>query len=195
MENHCLKCNKYTEVNSFGYCKKCYKKIFKLSKHTTVEQKKIHKHLINFFIVFLVICSSILIIIFRYNILNFATSIFGTNSDSHLLENPDSDTVISSYTPLESRIIDADNYVQILDEYSAKYPDTDNYYYLFYSVYHYVTTEGAKYAQENPDDKNAAYQSIFGKNINQLISLGKYMMEENKITIDEFKNTISNFNK
>ena len=46
MKNPCKNCGKYTsELDDFGYCKKCSTKLFKQSRHTTIEQIKIEKNM------------------------------------------------------------------------------------------------------------------------------------------------------
>ena len=84
MKNPCKNCGKYTsELDDFGYCKKCSTKLFKQSRHTTIEQIKIEKNMkITITLIILLFCIGFSFY-FRNNIFGFISSCFERSSSNN----------------------------------------------------------------------------------------------------------------
>ena len=86
MKNLCNNCGKCSdELDGFGYCPKCSKKLFGQSKHTTVEQVRIKNKIKAFSVlVIILICISVAIY-YRNNILEFIALSTETTSSNTII--------------------------------------------------------------------------------------------------------------
>lgn len=92
---------------------------------------------------------------------------------------------------IEKEVITAENQEEIVDKVEEEFgSDDDRVYYLAYSMMYYMFRDGLSSAFSNNTDENAMYENIYGKTVGQLIDEGKQLMEENNITVEEYKESI-----
>ncbi len=186
MKNLCNNCGKCSdELDGFGYCPKCSKKLFGQSKHTTVEQVRIKNKIKAFSVlVIILICISVAIY-YRNNILEFIALSTETTS-SNTISN-----TVQAVINTEDKILTAENYKSLSEEYSNNNKDSDNLYYYTYACMYYMVKDGLSSTTLSEDQQQEAmYSRIYGKTINQLISEGKKLMADNNTTVNDYKQTL-----
>ena len=186
MKNLCNNCGKCSdELDGFGYCPKCSKKLFGQSKHTTVEQVRIKNKIKAFSVlVIILICISVAIY-YRNNILEFIALSTETTS-SNTISN-----TVQAVINTEDKILTAENYKSLSEEYSNNNKDSDNLYYYTYACMYYMVKDGLSSATLSEEQQQEAmYSRIYGKTINQLISEGKKLMADNNTTVNDYKQTL-----
>lgn len=186
MKNLCNNCGKCSdELDGFGYCPKCSKKLFGQSKHTTVEQVKIKNKIKRFNVfVIILICISVAIY-YRNNILEFIA--LSTKTTSSNINGSTVQAVINT----EDKILTAENYKTLSAEYSNNNKDSDNLYYYTYACMFYMVRDGFSSATLSEEQQQeAVYSRIYGKTISQLISEGKKLMADNNTTVEDYKQTL-----
>lgn len=186
MKNLCNNCGKCSdELDGFGYCPKCSKKLFGQSKHTTVEQVRIKNKIKAFSVlVIILICISVAIY-YRNNILEFIALSTETTS-SNTISN-----TVQAVINTEDKILTAENYKSLSEEYSNNNKNSDNLYYYTYACMYYMFKDGLSSATLSEEQQQEAmYSRIYGKTINQLISEGKKLMADNNITVNDYKQTL-----
>lgn len=186
MKNLCNNCGKCSdELDGFGYCPKCSKKLFGQSKHTTVEQVRIKNKIKAFSVlVIILICISVAIY-YRNNILEFIALSTETTS-SNTISN-----TVQAVINTEDKILTAENYKSLSEEYSNNNKDSDNLYYYTYACMYYMVKDGLSSATLSEEQQQEAmYSRIYGKTINQVISEGKKLMADNNTTVNDYKQTL-----
>ena len=105
-------------------------------------------------------------------------------------------TISGIFQPsIKNETITAENYEEIMDRIEKEFSkDDEELYYLSYSMMYYILNDGISSAFSNTTDENAMYANIYGKTVGQLIEEGKQLMEENNITIEQYKENIENLN-
>ena len=73
--------------------------------------------------------------------------------------------------------------------------DDEEIYYLSYAVMYYIMTDGMEAALSGSEDESEMYVNIYGKTVQQLIDEGKQLMEENNVSLDEYKQKIKDLNE
>ena len=110
------------------------------------------------------------------------------------------DILISVYNILpikgyKNKVITEENYQEIMDNMKEELSE-DEAYYASYSLMYYMFQDGISEVfistqnQENYDEK-AMYSRIYGKTINQLIKEGKELMQQENITIEQYKQNLN----
>lgn len=110
------------------------------------------------------------------------------------------DILISMYNILpikgyKNKVITEENYQEIMDNMKEELSE-DEAYYASYSLMYYMFQDGISEVfistqnQENYDEK-AMYSRIYGKTINQLIKEGKELMQQENITIEQYKQNLN----
>lgn len=193
MKNLCKNCGKYTdELDDFGYCNKCSAKLFKQSKNTTVEQLKIKRNTRGIVVLILFLICIGICFYYKDNILKIISLSFKTTSS-----NPISDAV-QSIIPIEDRVLTAENYETLSKEFSEKNKDSDAIYYYSYACMYYIAKDGfssiSDFSLTESQQKEIMYSRIYGKTINQLATEGKKLMQDNNITIEEYKQSLKDLN-
>ena len=186
MKNLCNNCGKCSdELDGFGYCPKCSKKLFGQSKHTTVEQVRIKNKIKAFSVlVIILICISVAIY-YRNNILEFIALSTETTSSNTIIN------TVQAVINTEDKILTAENYKSLSEEYSNNNKDSDNLYYYTYACMYYMVKDGLSSATLSEEQQQEAmYSRIYGKTINQLISEGKKLMADNNTTVNDYKQTL-----
>ena len=186
MKNLCNNCGKCSdELDGFGYCLKCSKKLFGQSKHTTVEQVKIRNKIKRFNVfVIILICISVAIY-YRNNILEFIALSTQTTSSNII------GSTVQAVINTEDKILTAENYKTLSAEYSNNNKDSDNLYYYTYACMFYMVRDSFSSATLSEEQQQeAVYSRIYGKTISQLISEGKKLMADNNTTVEDYKQTL-----
>ena len=91
---------------------------------------------------------------------------------------------------IRKETITAENYEEIFNRISEELKDTDDIYYLSYSVMYYMMKDGIASKLNGNEDENAMYVNIYEKTVQQLIDEGKQLMIDNNVSIEEFKENI-----
>lgn len=183
MKNVCNKCGKYKDdIDEFGYCPKCSKKIFKhgYGKRTTVEQEKFHTKIIAVSILLILIIAITLIYFYHNSILALIDNYFSASSTETESSSSSSTGITSIFTSFEDTIITEDNYEEISDEVAEKYGDEDETYYFAYACMYYTIQGALTEEYLKTEDESLLYQEIYGKTVDELISEGKKIMEEKR---------------
>lgn len=96
---------------------------------------------------------------------------------------------------IKNETITAENYEEMMDRISQEFDENDeDIYYLSYSMMYYMMRDGMSSALSGNEDESAMYSNIYGKTIQQLIDEGKQLMEENDITLEQYKENLKNTN-
>lgn len=95
---------------------------------------------------------------------------------------------------IKNEVITAENYDEIMDKIGQEVTSEEELYYLSYSLMYYITKDGLAVAFTNPDDESAMYVNIYGKTAKQLIEEGKQLMQDNNMTIEEYKQQLETLN-
>ena len=112
-----------------------------------------------------------------------------------LLKNKDATTTGGNNAQTSSKLnetITAENYEKLTEEIAQELGDTNNLYYFSYATTYYIAKDGMSAAFSGSEDENAMYTNIYGKTAKELIKEGKELMQENDVTIDEFKGSLEN---
>ena len=112
-----------------------------------------------------------------------------------LLKNKDIITTGGNNTQTSSKLnetITAENYEELTENVAQELGDTDELYYFTYATTYHIMKDGMASAFSENQDESAMYVNIFGKTANDLIKEGKELMQENDVTIDEFKENLKN---
>ena len=94
---------------------------------------------------------------------------------------------------IDNTVVSEDNYETISTEVAEKYGDSDETYYFSYACSYYIISDGFTTEYLSTQDESLLYQNIYGKTVGELIENGKDLMEENDITVDEWKETIASY--
>ena len=186
MKNLCNNCGKCSdELDGFGYCPKCSKKLFGQSKHTTVEQVRIKNKIKAFSVLAIILICISVAIYYRNNILEFIALSTETTSSNTIIN------TVQAVINTEDKILTAENYKSLSEEYSNNNKDSDNLYYYTYACMYYMVKDGLSSATLSEEQQQEAmYSRIYGKTINQLISEGKKLMADNNTTVNDYKQTL-----
>lgn len=112
-----------------------------------------------------------------------------------LLKNKDIITTGENNTQTSSKLdetITAENYEELTEDIAQELGDTDELYYFTYATTYYIAKDGMSAAFSGSEDESAMYTNIYGKTAKELIKEGKELMQENDVTIDEFKGSLEN---
>lgn len=97
---------------------------------------------------------------------------------------------------IRNEIVTAENYEELMNKAEQEFSaDDEGIYYLSYSVMYYIMTDGMQAAMAGSEDESEMYVNIYGKTVQQLIDEGKQLMEENDISLDEYKSKINDLNE
>lgn len=105
-------------------------------------------------------------------------------------------TISSIFQPsIKNETITAENYDEIMDRIENEFnQDDEELYYLSYAMMYHILNDGISSAFSNTTDENAMYASIYEKTVGQLIEEGKQLMEDNNVTIEQYKEGLENLN-
>ena len=112
-----------------------------------------------------------------------------------LLKNKDSITTGGNNTQTSSKLnetITEENYEELTESVAEELGDSNDLYYFSYATMYYMMKDGMSSAFSGSEDESAMYTNIYGKTAKELIKEGKELMQENDVTIDEFKGSLEN---
>ena len=98
-----------------------------------------------------------------------------------------------SGSSIGNTVISADNYEEISDEIANEYGDGDEVYYYSYACSYYIMTNAMSSEYLTTEDDSLLYQDIYGKTVDELISEGKDLMEENGVTPESWKESLTSY--
>ncbi|MCI9246698.1 MAG: hypothetical protein HFJ30_06215 [Clostridia bacterium] len=97
----------------------------------------------------------------------------------------------SGKSSLKKEVVSQENYETILDEVGKKFGESDETYYYTYACIYHTAKAGFTDEYLQSKDESMLYKDITGKTVQQLIDEGKQLMEENNVTIEEYKQTLT----
>ena len=95
--------------------------------------------------------------------------------------------IAETNTSVLNETITEENFDELTEEIASELGETDELYYFSYATMYYMMVDGFSSAFSEEDVETAMYANIYGKTAEDLISEGKELMQENDITIDEWK--------
>lgn len=122
-------------------------------------------------------------------IIVIASIVYWVNKNNNESNN-DVDTnaqIAETNTSVLNETITEENFDELTEEIASELGDTDELYYFSYATMYYMMVDGFSSAFTEEDVETAMYANIYGKTAEDLISEGKELMQENDITIDEWK--------
>ena len=97
----------------------------------------------------------------------------------------------SGKSSLKKEVVSQENYEKILDEVEKKFGESDETYYFTYACIYHTAKAGFTDEYLQNKDESMLYKDIAGKTVQQLIDEGKQLMEENNVTIEEYKEKLT----
>ena len=97
----------------------------------------------------------------------------------------------SGKSSLKKEVVSQENYETILDEVEKKFGESDETYYYTYACIYYTAKAGFTEEYLQSKDESMLYKDIAGKTVQQLMDEGKQLMEENNVTIEEYKEKLT----
>jgi len=97
----------------------------------------------------------------------------------------------SGKSSLKKEVVSQENYEKILDEVEKKFGESDETYYFTYACIYHTAKAGFTDEYLQSKDESMLYKEISGKTVQQLIDEGKQLMEENNVTIEEYKEKLN----
>lgn len=88
---------------------------------------------------------------------------------------------------VKNEVITAENINDILEVIEKRAKKDDELYYVNYAIMYHIMQNGIADQSGAKKDKNELYKNIYGKTVQELINEGKELMEENSITLKQFK--------
>lgn len=100
--------------------------------------------------------------------------------------------VFTSGKSIKDETITAENYQEMLVRIEKEIDkNDDDLYYLSYGMLSHMMQTLASSMEEEPTEESM-YKNIYGKTLKQLIDDGKEFMEENNVTLEQFKEQVGN---
>lgn len=99
----------------------------------------------------------------------------------------------------ENIVLNKENFKEINEEYAEKNKNNDNVYYVVYAEMYYLIKDGftsglSEAFTSGTVSEDTIYKNIYGKTIKELKKEGKKLMEENNVTVEEFKKNLNDSN-
>ena len=108
-----------------------------------------------------------------------------------LLRNKDEITAGTEVASIKSEVITEENYEKVSEQLEKELGDTDETYYFAYACMYYIMQDGLTAEYMSSQDDSLLYKNIYNKTVQTLIDEGKNLMEENDITVEEFKQQVN----
>ena len=100
---------------------------------------------------------------------------------------------VNNNSSIKNTVVTEDNYEELSEQVGDELEEDEAYYYLYACMY-YVMTDGLSEEYLSSDgDESIAYQNIYGKTVGELVEEGEDLIEENDITVDEWKETMTDY--
>ena len=108
-----------------------------------------------------------------------------------LVKNKDEITAGTEVASIKSEVITEENYEKVSEQLEKELGDTDETYYFAYACMYYIMQDGLTAEYMSSQDDSLLYKNIYNKTVQTLIDEGKNLMEENDITVEEFKQQVN----
>lgn len=112
-----------------------------------------------------------------------------------LLKSADNTTIGASVSSIKSEVITAENYEEVSNKIEEELGETDETYYFAYACMYYIMQDGLTAEYMTSQDESLLYKNIYNKTVQTLIDEGKNLMEENDITVEEFKQQVNDLSE
>ena len=93
---------------------------------------------------------------------------------------------------IRNKTFTAENYEELMDQIGEDLEGSDDLYYLSYSMLYYIMRDGMAAALTGNEDESAIMVNIYGKKVQELIDEGKQLMEDNGVSLVDYKEQINN---
>ena len=131
-----------------------------------------------------------------YFILNRDTTNLSEGTSENSVKNENTASEQNTSKSIKNEVITAENYEKLMNQAEQEFTEDDEeIYYLSYAVMYYIMTDGMEAALSGSEDESEMYVNIYGKTVQQLIDEGKKLMEENNVSLDEYKQKIKDLNE
>ena len=88
---------------------------------------------------------------------------------------------------IKNEKISSENYEEISKRITEELGDTEDTYCFSYACVYYVMKDGLTQEYMTTQDESLLYKNIYNKTVQNLIDEGKQLMEENNITVEQYK--------
>lgn len=88
---------------------------------------------------------------------------------------------------VKNKVITAENMNDILETIGEKAKKDEELYYVSYAMMYHIMQNGIADQEETGKDKNKIYANIYGKTVKELMNEGKKLMQDNDVTLEQFK--------
>jgi len=92
---------------------------------------------------------------------------------------------------IENVTLTKENIEETLEKYSEMKKDTDDLAYVGYALAYHTTIGYMSNIFNFGASEDVIYANIYGKSINDLKKEGKELMEDNNVTLDDFKKSMT----
>ena len=131
-----------------------------------------------------------------YFVLNRDTTNLSEGTSENSVKNENTASEQNTSKSIKNEVITAENYEKLMNQAEQEFTEEDEeIYYLSYAVMYYIMTDGMEAALSGSEDESEMYVNIYGKTVQQLIDEGKQLMEENNVSLDEYKQKIKDLNE
>ena len=131
-----------------------------------------------------------------YFILNRDTTNLSEGTSENSVKNENTASEQNTSKSIKNEVITAENKEKLMNQAEQEFTEDDEeIYYLSYAVMYYIMTDGMEAALSGSEDESEMYVNIYGKTVQQLIDEGKQLMEENNVSLDEYKQKIKDLNE
>lgn len=131
-----------------------------------------------------------------YFVLNRDTTNLSEGTSENSVKNENTASEQNTSKSIKNEVITAENYEKLMNQAEQEFTENDEeIYYLSYAVMYYIMTDGMEAALSGSEDESEMYVNIYGKTVQQLIDEGKQLMEENNVSLDEYKQKIKDLNE
>ena len=131
-----------------------------------------------------------------YFVLNRDTTNLSEGTSENSIKNENTASEQNTSKSIKNEVITAENYEKLMNQAEQEFTEDDEeIYYLSYAVMYYIMTDGMEAALSGSEDESEMYVNIYGKTVQQLIDEGKQLMEENNVSLDEYKQKIKDLNE
>ena len=92
---------------------------------------------------------------------------------------------------IKDEIVTAENYEELTKKVAEKMSEDEELYYFSYSIMYYIMKDGLTEEYLRTQEESLLYKNIYNKTVKKLISEGKQLMKENNITVEQYKQKLS----
>lgn len=96
---------------------------------------------------------------------------------------------------IREEVITAENYEKVTEDLEKQLGEADEVYYYAYACMYYMMKDGFSEEYMNSQDESIIYKNIYNKTVQQLMDEGKKLMEENDVSVEEWKQKVEDLSK